>query len=149
MHSRGVQFFPFWKGGVGRWGKGSFPFFTMCSHHVLIRLLLSSQRIPQVPKLFPKMFPIAPLFDLLWFAQSSTSMYINWKGGDHREKHVLFLFCNLGSTKVLLLWSDQKFQKKLVMGKSIWPLPKKKEKGKKRKKEKKKCEHTHELINTN
>jgi hypothetical protein len=31
----------------------------MCSHHA------------------PKMFPIAPRFYLIWFAQSSTPMYIN------------------------------------------------------------------------
>jgi hypothetical protein len=44
------------RGEAGRGGKRSFPFFSMCSHHVLIKLLLSSQRIPQVLK-FPKMFP--------------------------------------------------------------------------------------------
>jgi hypothetical protein len=33
------------------------------------------------------------------------------------------------------------FPKKLVMGKSLWPLPKKTKN--------KKCEHTHELINMN
>ncbi len=33
-----------------------------------------------VPKMFPKMFPIAPQFYYpIWFAQSSTLMYINWK----------------------------------------------------------------------
>ncbi len=60
-------------------GEGGLDFFflvtlfPMCSHHV-------PKRNPQVLKLFPKTFPIAPQIYLTWFAQSSTLMYINSKG---------------------------------------------------------------------
>jgi hypothetical protein len=40
-------------------------------------VLCCSHGVPEVPNLFPKMFPIAPQFYLIWFAQSSTLMYIN------------------------------------------------------------------------
>jgi len=64
-HSWGVHFFFCW-GGMG---KGIFVFsivlnvFSSCSHGV--------------SKRFPKMFPIAPQIYPLWFAQSSTIMWIN------------------------------------------------------------------------
>jgi hypothetical protein len=32
------------------------------------------------PNTFFKIFPIAPRFYPIWFTQSSTPMYINWKG---------------------------------------------------------------------
>jgi hypothetical protein len=51
--------------------------FPMCSHCVLFMF----HGVPQVPKLFPKTFPIARQFYPIWFAQSSTFMYLNWKGG--------------------------------------------------------------------
>jgi hypothetical protein len=44
--------------------------FSMCFHHV-------PMEVPQVPKVFLKLFPIAPPFYPIWFAQSSTLMYIN------------------------------------------------------------------------
>jgi hypothetical protein len=40
-------------------------------------------------------------------------------------KH-LFVFCDLGSKEVLLLESAQCSRKKLVLGQSIWSLPKRK-----------------------
>jgi hypothetical protein len=40
-------------------------------------LLSSSFEVPQVPNLLPEAFPIAPQFYPIWFAQSSTVMYIN------------------------------------------------------------------------
>jgi hypothetical protein len=47
----------------------------------------SPQRVPKVfPNALPKMFPIAPQFYPLWFAQSSTPMYINFKGAT-KGKH--------------------------------------------------------------
>jgi hypothetical protein len=50
---------------VGAWGRGFFVFlkilFPICSHHV--------------HKMFPKMFPTAPQFNLILFGPSSTSMY--------------------------------------------------------------------------
>jgi hypothetical protein len=35
------------------------------------------QRVLKFPNVLPKMFPIAPRFYPIWFAQSSTPMYIN------------------------------------------------------------------------
>jgi hypothetical protein len=40
----------------------------------------SSQRVLKFPNVFRKTFPIARGFYLIWFAQSWTPMYINWKG---------------------------------------------------------------------
>jgi hypothetical protein len=56
----------------GDGGRGFFCFvlFFPCSHQV-----------PKMfPHVFPKMFPTAPGFYPVWFAQSSTPMYTNWKG---------------------------------------------------------------------
>jgi hypothetical protein len=50
-----------------------FPLVSMCSHQVL-KAFSSSQMCSA------KMFPIARGFYLIWFAQSWTPMYINWKG---------------------------------------------------------------------
>jgi hypothetical protein len=58
--------FSFW-GGV-EWRELFLSLFSSCSH-----------QIAQVPNLFPKAFPIAPQYYPIWFAQSSTLMYINWK----------------------------------------------------------------------
>jgi hypothetical protein len=62
LGGRGVWIFFFWV-----------TLFPMCFHHV-------PKRNPQVLKLFPKTFPIAPQIYLTRFAQSSTLMYINSKG---------------------------------------------------------------------
>ncbi len=52
-----------------------------------------------VPKLFPdafaKMFPIAPGFYPIWFAQSSTPMYIN-QGNMRKHTFILRMEANLG-----------------------------------------------------
>jgi hypothetical protein len=41
----------------------------------------STQRVPKMfAHAFPKMFPTAGGFYPIWFAQSSTPMYTNWKG---------------------------------------------------------------------
>jgi hypothetical protein len=45
----------------------------------------------EVPKLFPKRFPIAPQFYPIGFALSSTLMYINWKGRLWRSAFVSML----------------------------------------------------------
>jgi hypothetical protein len=56
--------------------------FSMCAHHV-----------PKVfPNTFLKMFPIAPWFYSIRFAQSSIPMYINWKGGLWARKYICFYF---------------------------------------------------------
>jgi hypothetical protein len=55
MHSSMFQLFFFLKGG-------SNSVFSPCSQCV------------------PIMFPMAPMFYPIWFAQSPTPMYINWKG---------------------------------------------------------------------
>ncbi len=44
-----------------------FPLFPICSHQVL----------KVFSNAFPKMFPIAPGFYSIWFAQTSTPLYIN------------------------------------------------------------------------
>ncbi len=55
--------------GVG-WGAAElFLVFSPCSQCVPLRFL----------KLFPKALSIAPQFYTIWFAQSSTVIYINWK----------------------------------------------------------------------
>jgi len=66
-------------------GKGRMFFFflfSMCAHHV-----------PKVfSNTFRKMFPIAPWFYSIWFAQSSIPMYINWKGGLWAREYICFYF---------------------------------------------------------
>jgi hypothetical protein len=76
LHSQGVWFILGGGGGRGRgvWGWGgedfSFP---------LVPSVFSSgaQKVPQVRKLFPMTFPIAPHVYPICFAQSSTLMNIN------------------------------------------------------------------------
>jgi hypothetical protein len=65
-----------------------------------------SLEVPQVPNLFPKEFPIAPQFYPIWFAQSSTLMYINWKGRLLRE-YICIYFATGGLNRLvksLSLW---------------------------------------------
>jgi hypothetical protein len=87
--------FSFW-GGVGwveifYFGFGPVPYvFSSCS-----------QKVPQVLKLFSKMFAITPQFYPICFAQSSTLMYINWKGRLRRES-IFVSILQLGSKEVLL-----------------------------------------------
>jgi hypothetical protein len=76
---------------LGRTRRRNFWFFLL----VPIMFPWGSQRAARVPKLFPKTFSIAPQFYLIWFAQSSTLMCINWA--------YLFLFCNQWCKEVLLL----------------------------------------------
>jgi hypothetical protein len=85
-----------------RGGGGYFLFFPLfpnvfssCSHGVL-----------HIPKLFPKTFPIAPQLYPIWFAQSPTLMYRNWKRWAMGERAYLILFCNFGSKEVLLLGEE-------------------------------------------
>lgn len=62
MPSWGAQFFFFERRGRIFWFPNVFP--------------SGSQSIPQVPKLFLKMFPIPTQFYPIWFGQRSTPMYI-------------------------------------------------------------------------
>jgi hypothetical protein len=57
---------------------------------------------------FPDMFPIAPRFYHIWFAPKFNSPCIQSKMVKSRGAH-LFLFCNWGSKKVLLLGTCPKF----------------------------------------
>jgi hypothetical protein len=66
MHPRGVQFFSFWRGSV----------VIFLVFHIPNVLPSCSHGIPQVPKLFLNMFPIPPQVYHIWFAQSSTPIYI-------------------------------------------------------------------------
>ncbi len=78
----------------------------------------------QIPKMFPnafvKMFLITLSFYPIWFAQSSTPMYINQKVKSKGAQ--LFIFCKWGSKEVLLYGACPMFQKNLLMGQSIWLL---------------------------
>ncbi len=110
-----------------------FILFPMCSHHVLIRFSLNPQKVPQVPKLFPNTFPITHEYIPYGvFAQSSSLMYINWKGGPYGAH--LFLFCERGAS----IGRVPNVPKKIGDGPNQrWLL------------QNKRHEHTHELINRN
>jgi hypothetical protein len=100
MHSW-WEFFPL---GVG-WGEVILVFFSVfptCSNHVP----MSS---PKFLSCYPKAFPIAPQFYPIWFAQSSTLMYINWNG--RLKGSILVSILQLGSKELLLLRSAQCSQK--------------------------------------
>ncbi len=56
-----------WDGMGWEMGILFFPLFSTCSRHVFMGF----------PKWFPKMFPISPHIYPLWFAQTSTIMWIN------------------------------------------------------------------------
>lgn len=108
----------------------------MCSHHVPKGLLLCSQKVPQVPKLFLKTFPIAPSIYPIWFAPSST-LYINWKGGAIGE-HICFYFAtrvkkNASIEECPMFQSFQWWANQYGSFKRKW----------------KSCECTHDLINMN
>jgi hypothetical protein len=85
--------------GVRWWGVFFFlvpNVFSTCSHHVPMRFF-------EFSSCSPKTFPAAPQFYPIWFAQSSTLTYTNWKrvgckGGAH-----LFLFCNWGPKRCFIL----------------------------------------------
>jgi hypothetical protein len=66
--------------GVERGGESFFFWGLPCSQCVPNMVSSCSLDVPQVPKLFRNAFPVAPQFHSIWFAQSSTLMYINWKG---------------------------------------------------------------------
>jgi len=135
MHSWWALIFPFW-GSVGV-GRVFFFFDLPCSQCVPNMFSSCSLEVPQVPKLFHNAFPVASQFYPIWFAQSSTLIYINWEGRLLRIH--LFLFCNWGSKEVLPLGSAQ-CSKKIAVGPMNMALSKKNLKS---------YEHTHELINTN
>jgi len=72
-----VKFFSFLGEGGG---EGVFFVFLPCFRCVLIMFPKDSQ-VPNVfPNPLPKILPIAPHIYPIWFAQSSTLMYINRKG---------------------------------------------------------------------
>ncbi len=74
-------------------GQKNFLFFSLFS-------ILCFYHVPKMfSNIFPKMFPIAPWFYPILFAQSSTPMYINWKGGLWGNTFVSIL--QLGSQEVL------------------------------------------------
>jgi hypothetical protein len=98
-----------------------------------------SIRLPKFPSCSPKMFPIAPQFYPIWFAQSSTLMYINWKGTLNSGTFVSILHWGPESC---FYWEVPNVPKNLVMGRSMWLLPQKKFK-------KWNVWETHELINMN
>jgi hypothetical protein len=97
-------------------GGGDFLVFFPCSHQVPFRF----------PKFFPKAFPISPQFYPIWFAQSSTLMYINWKG---RLLGSTFLFIvQLGGPKRCFHGGVLNIPKKLLRGQWRWLFKKNKKK---------------------
>ncbi len=121
MHSQGVQFFPFWRGG----GVGYFVFFllSMCSHRAPIRFPTGSSRGSQqhlsfTPYGLPKV-------------NSHLYEKVQCKGAH------LFLFCDWGPKRCFYSGSAQ-CSKKIDDG-PMNVAPSKK----------KSCEGTHELINLN
>jgi hypothetical protein len=126
LHSQGVWFI---LGGGEEGGRRTFfpPVPNVFSWCVQI--------VPQVLKLFPMTFPIAPHVYPICFAQSSTLMNINWKDG---LKSTFVSICSWGSKEVLLLGSTQ--CSKNIDGEPINMAPSN---------QKKSCECTHQLINMN
>jgi hypothetical protein len=98
-----------------------------------------SQKIPQIPKLFPKTFTMSPQNYPIWFAQSSTLTFINWKKVSHRVPSFVYFVprvqwgASIGECSI--------FQKN-------WWWVNQYDSFKKQKK-KQTYEHTHELINMN
>ncbi len=126
VHSWELQFFFFLRRGEGM----LFP----CSQCVPMMFPWCSYQLTKgFPKLFPKMFTIVCQMYLIWFAQSSTLMYMNWKRSDVGE-HICFYFATGASIggvpKCSKIWANQygSFGKKT------------------KHKSKKKWEHTHELT---
>jgi hypothetical protein len=72
-------------------GGGSSFVCLPCSQCVLNMFSSCSHEVLQVSKLFPKTFLIAPQFYPIWFAQSSTLIYIYWKGRLYRNTFVFIL----------------------------------------------------------
>jgi hypothetical protein len=104
--------FPPCRGGWGEFLKNS-SLFSMCSN----MFSSCSLEVPQVLKLFLKVFPIASQFYSIWFAQSSTLTYISFH------------------------WRVLNGPKKVADGSMNMALSTKK------KEKRKSSEHTHELIN--
>jgi hypothetical protein len=77
MHSWTVQFLSFWSAGEG------FLFFSLCSQCVPIMFPWGSHEVPEV-------FPLAPWFYPIWFAQRLNSHVYKLKRGCQRD-------ANLGS----------------------------------------------------
>jgi hypothetical protein len=72
------------------------------------------------PNVFPKVFPIAPGFYPIWFAQSSTPLYVNKK--DEFIVYICFYFATGGPKRCFNWGACPIFPKKLLMGQSIWLL---------------------------
>jgi hypothetical protein len=101
--------FSFWGGGAVRL---FFPVvvnaFPMCSHHFPVGSLSGSQRVLQIPRLFPKTFLTAPQICPIYELKRWMS------GGPH-----LFLVCNCAQ-RGASVGECPLFQNKLVMGQSKW-----------------------------
>jgi hypothetical protein len=132
MHTWWALCFPFLGGVVGVF---FLCVFLPCSQCVPNMFSACSLEVRQVPTLLPKVFPIAPQFYPIWFAQSSALMYIYWKG---RLQGTTFVFIlQLGSKEVLPLGTAQ-CSKNFVDRPMNIALSQKKRKS---------FECTHELIN--
>jgi hypothetical protein len=94
-----------------------------CSQCVLDMFASCSLEVPQVPKLFPNAISVAPQFYPIWFAQSSTLMYINSKGRLLGE-FICFYFVT-GGLKRCFHWGMLNVPKKLLLGQWIWLFQKK------------------------
>jgi hypothetical protein len=92
-----------------------FPLFPSCS-------LCVPMRFSDFPSCSPKTFPIAPQLYPIWFAQSSTLMYRNWKRWTLGSTFVFFL--QLVIQRGASIGEYPMFPKNWWMGQSIWPLQK-------------------------
>jgi hypothetical protein len=70
--------------------------------------LSGSQVLKVFPIAFPKMFPIAPAFYPIWFAQSSTSLFIKYNAD--------FTFVSIFQLEVHLLGGHAQSSKKIGYG---------------------------------
>jgi len=77
------------------------------------------------PNTFLKMFPTAPWFYSMWFAESSIPMYINWKGGLWVGDYTCFYFA-IGVQKGAPIGELPIIPKQLMMGRWIWVFQKNK-----------------------
>jgi hypothetical protein len=98
--------------------------FPKSSHQVHIKFPKGSQILKVFPDGFLKMFPIAPGFYPIWFAESSTPLCINQKGEGQGCTFVSIL--QLGVQRGASIGGMPNIPKKLLMGQLIWLLKNKK-----------------------
>ncbi len=100
--------------------------FPKSSHQVHIKFPKGSQILKVFPDGFLKMFPIAPGFYPIWFAQSSTPLCITKKGQGQGCTFVSIF--QLGVQRGASIGGMANNPKKLLMRQSLWLLKNKNKK---------------------